>query len=142
MAEPNLEALAGAAYNLALGERFTAIDIAISVRGIASDLEPILEATTFRGRLEAVARVKANPERAIPGKAEVAFINVAGEREVIETDWCHPDTLALELARRAQRGIGRMATFYKGHDPSDNPLHSKGYRKLVWLTVDQESDQP
>lgn len=133
--------VAAAALQIAGSDRLEAIDVALDLIDLADDLEPIVGAIVFRGRIQGVRRVKDDKETRNPGKAEITFINEKGELETIETGWLW-EHQSRHMANLAQRSKDRQATFWKNNDPGRNPTHAQGYRRLVWLRVDPEEATP
>lgn len=128
--------VAAAAYSVAKGDKVEAVDVALDLLELGSWLDTILAAAVYRGRIESVRRVKADRERALPGKAEITYIRADGESEAIETDWLTGEA-ATAIARRAHAGVGRMATFWKNNDDDPDGKRSQGFRRVVWLVVDE-----
>lgn len=138
MTHPLLEpTIAAHAYTIACGDILAAVDIAIDIRQLLYRLEPITEATVFRGALIDVDVVKADPSTRNPGKAQINYSNAKGEPESIETGWL-TGAVARYLARRAKDNPGKTATFWKLNDEDPTNKRAQGFRHLVWLKIDAQ----
>lgn len=107
------------------------IERALDVTRAEADLAVIAEAKVFPATLVSVARLKRTATS--PGKLSIELRDAKGDQEHIETDWLHPGSMALRVARKANALTGELVLVWKRNEPDPTGKVSQGFRQCVWI---------